>query len=213
MDLADLSWSTKPLVLTVTAPSGPQIVLPWRVASISLFAALLTTMLTLCASTGTAEACGVWSLEDVERGRVQFLVSNVRLGKRLIFTIWGARGARMRSVDTRGRQVVSPRGYKTAFDLRGGTLRYHGKRIGSFDGSVLIVGKRRFVIELSLLSRKCMDGAACWRVEVKHRKKTLARAKRAFSLACDGGRSDQARQRRDVARRVVLYLAWRSMHR
>ena len=179
----------------------------------ALLVGVATVALALCVAAPAAVACGVWSLEDGKRGRVQFLVHNVRLRNRLIFTVWGS--SRLRSVDTNGRQVKSPRGHKTLYDFRGRSLRRRGRAVGTFDGGVLTIAGKRFAIEVTKGSRRCIDGAPCFNVTVKQGQETVARASRAFSFVrgCGGEPSTHMQQQREVAQRVALYLAWRSQRR
>jgi hypothetical protein len=134
---------------------------------------------TIFLSARPANACGQWSLDDAELGTVVFLLHNVHLRGRLIYSLWGT-SSRMRAIDSGGKQINSPRGYKTVFELRRRQLEHRDKRIGQLKGATLSLGQDAYRIRVG----------ADWSAKVVLRGKTIARTKRAAALfeMCDGGK-------------------------
>lgn len=151
-----------------------------------------------------ADACGSWSMVDVEKGYVAtYHVTTVNVYKRLktgdagkkVMTQWQDPEA------AGGTRVV--RGKAVALDIKDNKVLKGKKTIGTIgDDGTVTFGKSTYTIEFGA---EVDHPLASWKLVVKRGDTVVLQTERASALC-------QSRSQEDVRRRVIFYLAWRHGH-
>jgi hypothetical protein len=178
---------------------------------------LTVTLAALVAgASGIAEACGVWHLQDKGlKRKVTFYVENV-----LITRPKGKRGPRKMILRISGKSaegMYSKLGRRKHMYFEGHTLRRRGKLIGTITGDTLGLRKGRFTIGVT--HRPEWGPHHHWEVKVTRGERLVASGK-AMALCMGSGAppgeqdaAGLAVERKEIQRRVILYLAWRQLMR
>ncbi len=152
-----------------------------------------------------ADACGEWTLHDVEKKyRIQFHINTGSIRKALVDGKAGGRvGLQSLDPDAKGGVRVI-KGKQVVLDIKDGKVLKGKKTIGTVadDGSVTF-GKATYTIELG---KEVDHPLASWVLVVKRDDVVVLESDRASALC-------QTRSPDDVRRRVIFYLAWRHGHR
>lgn len=178
------------------------------------FLALVLGLVTwVVANPMRAEACGSWTMKDVEKSYSIYWSINsgtISKGKRRVGALY---------LDTKATpvpRVVS--GKTTLFDIVDGKLRKRGKQVGTIDGTKITIGKHSYVVELG--AKRDYHGMPAWPLKVIRqgaRPATVVETAEAPDLCSAAGGAllgpgasidDDAAQKRVLAR-VAFYLAWR----
>lgn len=166
--------------------------------------------------THAAAACGVWWLQDEERGqsvsfyiRSTFLLSTAareagQPAKNRILLIEGETADRLHT----------EQGGRVQLDIREQALRLRGQSVGVLRGDELIIGRSAYRIAVALSPEAVghpEKRQERWLVEVRRGDRRIAHGK-AMAM-CLGGLqgAEDAQQELEVRRRVIFYLAWREL--
>lgn len=178
----------------------------------------VTLAILVAAAPGAAEACGVWRLKDSGLKReVTFYVENV-----LVSLPRGKRGPRKMVLRLSGQSAEtmhSKLGRRKHMYFEGDTLRRRGKVIATVKGDAVTIRRRRFSIGLT--HHPGWDPPHSWAVKVTQGERVIASGK---AMALCMGMSNapppekrdakwRAIERKEIQRRVILYLAWRQLVR
>lgn len=152
-----------------------------------------------------ADACGYWSMTDVEKKlEVGYLVNSATIkkaGKRV--------AAQYFSDDKKPLRVVTSK--KTVMDIKAGKIVQGAKTVGTLDGNTITIGKQSFVIEFG---DKVDHPLPSWKLVVKRGDTVVLESAQASSMCHHAQQTgDVAAQQDDIKRRIAFYLAWRASRR
>jgi hypothetical protein len=154
-----------------------------------------------------AEACGSWTMADVEKKlAVHYTISSALISK---LTKQGKPGKRVAAQyftdEKQPLRVVT--GKRVVLDIKDGKLVQGGKSIGTIEDSRITIGDATYVVELG---SKVEHPLPSWTLRVSRGDTLVIESDRASSM-CQHAllEGDVAAQQDDIRRRIAFYLAWR----
>jgi hypothetical protein len=154
-----------------------------------------------------AEACGSWSMTDVEKKlAVHYTINSAVISKLTKQGKPGKRVAAQYFTDEKlPLRVVA--GKRVLLDIKDGKLVQGGKSIGAIEDSRIKIGDATYVVELG---SKVEHPLPSWTLRVSRGDTLVIESERASSM-CQHAllEGDVAAQQEDILRRIAFYLAWR----